>query len=223
MEKNLSPTDRARLQTIEEWREEYRTGKPVYPAAANNSPLVTIAEKETNLYIYSSHRTTRLGRLALCFMNIETGEEAVMWFNVDTYGKRGKRKGKQYRIGEGGQFIPKPRSKFRNFWLEVVGKEPFRWANSHRELKPRLKGLNFMCDTKTSYDSDGKAYMAIKNINLVGTKKAQKEHNFGTKKAQEMCTRDSVNLTADKAYTDFKVPSSESALKPSYPRTQTPS
>jgi len=212
--------ERVRSQTAEEWLEEYSTGKPVYPAAAKSNLPVTLPYKESNIYTYYSHRTTKRGGLVLVFINKETGEEAVMWFNVDIYGKRGKRRGKQYRTGEGGQFIPKRRSKFRKFWLEVVGKEPYRWSLVHRELRPRLKGLVFKCVTKTSYDSHGKHYTEIKNITLVDTKKAQKEHIFSTKKAQEMCTRDSGNRDTDKAYTEIKVPNSGSALKPSYPITQ---
>jgi len=137
--------ERVRLQTTEEWIEEYKTGKPVYPVAAKKNLPVTLPDKESNYYIYRSHRTTYQGRLALSFINIETGEEGIMWINVDTYGKRGKRRGKQYRTGVGGQFIP-PKSKdskFKRFWLDVVGEEPYRWSIVHRELRPRLKGLVF--------------------------------------------------------------------------------
>jgi len=216
--------ERGRLQTTEEWLEEYKTGKPVYPAAAKSNLPVTLPDKESNIYTYDSHRTTKRGRLVLSFINNETGEEAIIWFNVDTYGKRGCKSGKQYRTGAGGQFIsPKSRrSKFKSFWLNVVGKEPYRWSNTYKELSPRLKGLNFKCETKTSYDRDGKAYTEIKDITLVDAKRAQYEHNMSTKKAQEVCTSDSIKHTTDKTYTEFKVPSLESALKPSYPKTQIP-
>jgi len=215
---------RARLQTTEEWLEEYKTGKPVYPAAAKGNLPVTTPDKGSNIYIYDSHRTTERGRLILSFINIETGEEAVMWFNVDTKRKRGKRKGDQYRTGDGGQFIPpkSKKSKFKRFWSKVVGEEPYRWSNTYRELRSRLKGLVFKCETKTSYDSNVNPYTEIKDITLVHTKQAQIMHKSSTKHAQETCTRDSGKHTTDKDYTEFKVPSIKSTLKPSYPKTQRP-
>ena len=164
--------ERVRLQTHDEWIEEYITGKPVSPVAVRNNLPVTIPDKGSNIYIYNSHRTTERGRLILSFINMETGEEAIMWFNVDTYGKRGCKRGQQYRTGEGEQFIPPKsrKSKFKRFWLKVVGEVPYRWSIVHRELRPRLKGLVFKCETKTSYDRDGKAYTKIKDITLVDTK-----------------------------------------------------
>jgi len=216
--------ERVRLQTTEEWLEEYKTDKPVYPAAAKSNLPVTLPDKESNIYTYHSHRTSYQGRLALGFINNETGGEAIIWFNVDTYGKRGRKRGKQYRTGAGGQFIPPKfrKSKLKRFWLNVVGEEPYRWSLVHRELRPRLKGLVFKCETKTSYDSNGSPYTEIKDFTLVDTKQAQKEHNLSTKKAQKMCASDFGNHTIDKALTESKVPSLESALKPSYPKTQIP-
>ena len=63
-------------------------------------------------------------KLALSFINLDTCGEAVMWFNVDICGKRGWNRGKQYRTGAGGKFIP-PRSrisKLKRFWLRIVRK-----------------------------------------------------------------------------------------------------
>jgi len=42
-----------------------------------------------NLYEYQGHRTTKLGCLVLSFVNIETEEEAVAFFNVDVRRQRG--------------------------------------------------------------------------------------------------------------------------------------
>ena len=216
----MNHQERVCKQTNDEWLKEYNTGKPVYPVTVNNSPPVTNLDKENNLYIYDSHRTTRLSRGAFIFINTDTGEEAILWFNVDIYRKRGKRKGEPYRTGYKGQFYPKRRSKFRKFWMDVIGAEPYRWSIVYRQLKSRLKGLTFKCDTETAYDSKGNPYIKINTITLVDTNQAQKEHISGTNKAQEMCTRDTGNHTTDKAYTEFKVPNKESTLKPSYPMTQ---
>ena len=218
----MTSDERAKLQTVEEWLEEYNAGKPVYPATALKDSSHVTPKAHSQIYIFDSHRTTRDSRLVLSFVDEKTDSKAIMWINVDINRKRGEQKGKQYATGEGGQFSPLKRgdSKFRKFWMEVVGKEPYRWSLVHRELKSKLKGLRFNCETKISYDKQGKPYTEITNFTLENTNQAQKLHNSSTKTAQENCTRHLLKAIHHKSLRDFKVPSNKSTQKPSYPRTQ---
>jgi len=100
----------------------------------------------------------------MSFMNIETGEVADAFFNVDIRAQRGLKK--YYRIGNTGQFFPKPHSKFRKFWMAAVGSPPRSWSRAHLEMRPRMKGLIFTGDVTPSRMSNGKNYMMIKNLQL---------------------------------------------------------
>tara|TARA_R110002110_G_scaffold301156_1_gene515222 strand:- start:183872 stop:184414 length:543 start_codon:yes stop_codon:yes gene_type:complete len=131
------------LQSVDEWLADYES-EPVQ--AHNYKPhgrVRAVAETQapTLCLCFDHHRTTRDGRLVLAFLDPE-GRECVAFFNVDIRRQRGPDKGKSYRSGIGGQFLPPVRGRFRAFWLEVVGTPPRRWSEVHHELH-RLKAFHF--------------------------------------------------------------------------------
>lgn len=132
-------------------------------------------------YAFDSFRTTRLSRLVFALVDINTGEEVDVFFNVDIKKQRGQG---EHRTGEGGQFFPLKHSKFRKFWMDTVKKEPYRWSRVHKEIRPRLKDLLFTGDLKQGWHSNGDPYMELTNITVQGTRLAQDWHNEGTKRAQ---------------------------------------
>jgi len=132
-------------------------------------------------YALDSFRTTYLSRLVLALVNINTGEEADTFFNVDINIQRGQGK---HETGEGGQFFPPKKSKFRKFWMSAVKQKPYRWSRVHKEIKSRLKDLLFTGDLKQAWRSNGEPYMKLINITVLGTKGAQDWHNEGTEMAQ---------------------------------------
>jgi len=164
---DISPAERARLQTVEEWLLEYETGKPVMPgtlAQETSQPL------QAPKFSFDSHRTTRNGRLVLVNIDVETGKEAVTFFNVDIKRKRGKYKGTSYQTGVGGQFNVTPRHDFYKFWMDVVGIEPFRWCRVHKELKSKLEGLIFTGELSTGYREDGSPFTQAKHLQKLDTR-----------------------------------------------------
>lgn len=93
-------------------------------------------------------------------------EEVIAFFNCDIRRQRGELKGKTYKTGVGGQFLPPARGKFRAFWQESVGAPPRRWAAVHKEIKPRLKGLSFQGEMYTAEKKDGEPYHKVINLHL---------------------------------------------------------
>ena len=158
-----------------------------------------------NLYEYQGHRTTKQGSLVLSFVNIETEEEAVAFFNVDVRRQRGIKKGDSYRTGQGGQFLPLPRSNFRKFWLKTVGMRPRRWASVHKELKPKLYKMLFTGSPEVAKKSNGRNYIRLKNIrsvkqrgNETETAKEQPCDKFGTAD----CNKEAHVVPANKGVLD---------------------
>lgn len=150
----LKSQERVRLQTNEEWEAENCSGKPVLPAAHHSTILV-----------FDTHRTTRTSRLVLVFLDNKTGEEVVIFFNVDVSVQRGKKRGQFRRTGHRGELFPPPRSKFRKFWRANIAQSPRRWASAHRELKPRLKGRIFTAEITTGFNArNEKPYSVAKNF-----------------------------------------------------------
>jgi hypothetical protein len=186
-------TERVRNQTVDEWLQEYETEKKVFPAQrqiAKPENVTELRSPSTNsmpakaTLAYMGHRTTKLGRLVLAFIDTKTGEEVAAFFNVSIkQGKNGS-KGTSYRTGEGGQFNPPPRGKFHRWWMQTVERAPRRWSRVHKELKPRLEYLEFTADLETAYSGDRKPYVLAKNLqktgHKLGTTWAQKGHKIGT-------------------------------------------
>lgn len=163
----LNPSARAKAQTTDEWLKEYDTGVPVFPGSLA-TPKVTL-ENSASIYRYIGHRTADVqgrasGTLILEFENIATGLLAVTFFNVDVCYQRGDRQGKVRRIGNKGQFLPAPGSKFRKFWMEAVGEEPIRWSTVHKEFRARLSDLLFTGDVEPKRDAKGQPYYEIKAL-----------------------------------------------------------
>ena len=151
-----------------------------YMSSQVSSVLQTLLTQEVgNLYEYQGHRTTKLGSLVLSFVNIETEEEAVAFFNVDVRRQRGPKKGDSYRTGQGGQFLPLPRSNFRKFWSSTVGEDPRRWASVHKELKSKLRGKRFTGNPEVATKGDGRKYIKIRSLSLVEQKGNKTETTLG--------------------------------------------
>ena len=171
--------DRVANQTTEEWIKEYTNGNPVIPA--NNSE----SNKRASIpqLRFDHHRTTnyKTGCVALSFTNLVTNQECVAFFNCDLTRQRGPKKGENYRVGRGGQFLPPKRGKFRAFFLEANGKPPRRWAAVHKELKARFKDLTFTGEMIVGYTKDGKPFNKVKNIRVI---EEQIGDNLGTTKEQ---------------------------------------
>ena len=160
-----------------------------------------------NLYEYQGHRTTKQGSLVLSFVNIETGKEAVAFFNVDVRRQRGPKKGSSYRTGRGGQFLPMPGGNFRKFWSSTVGVNPHRWASVHKELKPKLRRMIFTGNPEVATRGDGRSYIRLKNLSTVGQKRndsgtilEQSCNNFGTTD----CNKETRIALANKGIQDNK-------------------
>jgi hypothetical protein len=177
----ITKTERVKNQTIEEWLKEYTTGIKVMPAALSkdfsHNPRVPSMK-------YDSHRTTKEGSLVMAFIDVETGQELDAFFNVDIKRQRGPYKGKNYRIGQGGQFLPKPRSKFRKFWLTTVVIEPRRWASVHKEMRSKLKKHTFTGNISTSFRKDGSPFMKVNELKIIETVGEQIGNKLETKKEQ---------------------------------------
>jgi len=183
---DLSPGERTRLQTVDEWLLEYETGKPILPGIQEIE--LTRPQIISHILRYESHRTTTSGRLVLVFIDIGTGQEVNAFYNVDIKRIYGKYKGTSYRTGLGGQFNVTPRYKFYKFWMNVVEKKPFRWCKVHKELKSKFGNLKFTGELSTGYKEDGSPFMQVKNLHKVDTTRAQTKHIFDTTEAQLVCT-----------------------------------
>lgn len=190
---NISSAERARLQTVEEWLLEYKTGKPVMPSILTKKQSWP---QSVNVVLrYESHRTTKFSRLItkssrliLAFIDVETGQEVNAFFNADIIRKRGKHKGTTYRTGLGGQFNVTSRHKFYKFWMDIVGEEPTRWCRVHKEMKSKLGKLIFTGELSTGHREDGSPFMQVRNIKKLDTTMAHHRHNLDTTKTQLQCT-----------------------------------
>jgi hypothetical protein len=174
---------------------------PRVPKILESTPIQEVG----SIYEYQGHRTTKQGSLVLSFVNIETEEEAVAFFNVDVRRQRGINKGDSYRTGQGGQFLPLPRSNFRKFWLETIGESPRRWASVHKELKPKLCRMLFTGCPEIAKKCDGRNYIRLKNLRLVERKgnemetaKEQYCDKFGTAD----CNKEARVVPANKGFPD---------------------
>ncbi len=167
-------------QTNEEWLREYETGV-VKPAGKTCRQLHTLE------LVFDHHRTarTKSGSVILCFVEVATGEDYVVFFNADLTWQRSSRKGQLKKIGVGGQFLPPKRGKFRKWWIKTVGAEPKRWSAVHKEITARLKDLKFTGDTDISYKKDGQPFNRIKEVRLL---KPQVRNNLGTSEEQSRDT-----------------------------------
>jgi hypothetical protein len=112
-----------------------------------------------DLWLFDYHCTNLKG-VALNFKSIQGDATAVKFFNSDIQSPRGKR----YPTGAGGQFIPPKRGKFREFWMDAVGEEPYRWSLVHRYMKKEFSGLVFTGETVRAIDSKGNSYLKLTNI-----------------------------------------------------------
>ncbi|MAM70953.1 MAG: hypothetical protein CMP91_07435 [Gammaproteobacteria bacterium] len=173
------PTERVINQTTDDWLAEYESGKRVVSISKN---IGDVPDKP--VFIYKSHRTTKTG-VILSFENTKTFQEVVVHFNADVKYQRGSNKGSYRKLGQNGVFLPLPRSKFRKFWMELIGQEPSRWSAVHKELKARLKGKQFTGETVTKYKSTGEPYIAINGLpkleqdrNKIGTIQKQNWNRF---------------------------------------------
>lgn len=174
----MDSQQRAKLQTMDEWVEELSTGKTVDPRGEGKTQFPELVLPEL---IYDSHRTflnIRTGKgdghVALVFINMLTRNEVVAFFNVDLRRQRGKDKGNCYPVGEGGQFLPRPKCNFRKLWLNLFETEPLRWAASHKGLKSRFRGMLLTAPFEQAYSSKGFPYFKIidaMQIEQIGNKK----------------------------------------------------
>jgi hypothetical protein len=147
----MESQERARLQTTDEWLEEYETGVPVIPAALSPMPASQsiLTKKEILILgplVFDSHRTTKEGSVVLSFIDPETSEEYVAFFNVDIRIQRGDDKGKSYRSGH-----------------KVVGKEPRRWASVYKEFKKGFRGKLFTGEAERCLDKNREPYSKLIN------------------------------------------------------------
>ena len=169
--------NRAYHQTPEEWLQEYKTGVVVEPTENVHRP-VNVLE-----LVFDHHRTarTKSGSVILCFVEVATGQEYLAFFNADLNQQRGSNKGQQRKIGQGGQFLPPKRGKFRKFWMSIVGTEPKRWSTVHKDINARLKDFTFTGDVDKSVKADGTPFNRIKNVTIF---ERQKSNNFDTYEEQ---------------------------------------
>lgn len=208
---DISSAERARLQTVEEWLLEYETGKPVIPGTLSKESVFV---QRTVMLHYDSHRTTKDGRLVMAFIDIHTGQEVDTFFNVNIKRSRGQHKGKSYRTGAGGQFNVTRGCNFVKFWMNVVGREPSRWCRVHKKMKSNLKGLIFTGELSIKYDKNGSSYTQVKTLKTMDTKQTQSMHKSDTSQAHEVGTVKMTKPFSLNAFRQFKVPDTESTLKP---------
>lgn len=158
----MSDEVRVRNQTVDEWIQEYTTGEKVIPKNWSHNTV-----DNTIILEYVTHRTTALGSLVLEFRDPITRSLYSAFFNVDLTVQRGKDKGKRHKVGAKGMFYPPERGKLREWWINIVGKEPKRWASLNKELKPRLSKLNLTGDFDISYTKANKPFNRVKNLKLI--------------------------------------------------------
>lgn len=128
------------------------------PASPSSRPVTTTPQSSWRVLKFEHHKTVRTnGHLILFFRDINTHQLVLAYCNASIEYQRGPKKRQQLKMGMGGQFFPKPWSKFREWWMQVVGHEPTRWANAYKELRSRLKGKLFEAEVVTAYSTSGSA------------------------------------------------------------------
>ena len=148
-------------QTNEEWLEDYISSS----GDIDNQPQVPSWRNRNNddsnhLFRYVYHRTTSTGSAVLEFESLDRGFRGVRFFNVSLIGKRGKR----YPAKLGGQCNPPEHGAFRRFWLQAVGKPPYRWSTVHKQMRSSFRGIVFLGKIKHERDSKGRPYIKIIEI-----------------------------------------------------------
>jgi hypothetical protein len=118
--------------------------------------------RNTLLFRYDYHRTTRKGSVVLEFETLDGKLSAVKFFNVNL----SSRGNKAYPSGYNGQFNPPPRGKFRKFYKKTTGCEPSRWCRVHKSLRNKLRGKVFIGTIEKQMDSNGDYYFKIIEIEL---------------------------------------------------------
>lgn len=161
--------ERIKNQTIDEWVEEYETGKPVIPACTTHKVQSDPVPDECSLVLrYDHHRTANSysGVVVLSFLDDQETEYDA-FFNADLCHQRGPNRGKMRRTGTGGQFLPPRRGTFRKWFRKVTGSDPVRWSTVHKELRARLKNLRFTGDVDQAVNQYGKPFNRLRNIRLL--------------------------------------------------------
>lgn len=215
-------TERVRQQTHKEWWADYDNATAIKPTTRRELNKHTESQKVTGglpkqevtktargcreseakkeKFIFDCFRTTRLGRLVISFTSLNSGIIADTFFNVDIKKQRGKG---EYRTGQGGQFYPKPRSKFRKFWLSIVQKPPLRWSTVHKELRPRLKDYVFTGELKHTERTSGELYTQLIDVRLFGTGKLQNWYKNGTELVQTFGTDKPMKHSIEKVFREI--------------------
>jgi hypothetical protein len=148
-------------QTHEEWLADYNHVSGNTPAYEQSQPWRDRnTDNSIHLFHYVGHRTTRTGSVAMDFETLDHKMKGTCFFNVELISKYGK----NYPAGKRGQFNPKPNSKFRKFWMQAVGKPPYRWSRVHKQMRSSLRGLVFVGKIKPEVDSKGSPYFKIIDI-----------------------------------------------------------
>lgn len=148
-------------QTHEEWLEDYSRSsgdidkQPNIPSWRDRGN-----DDTTHEFRYIDHRTIRTGGLAMDFEILDHKLKATLFFNVNLISKYGTR----YPSGDHGQFNPPANGKFRQFWIQAVGKPPYRWSRVHKSMRSSLRGLVFVGKIKPEIDSKGRPYNKIIEI-----------------------------------------------------------
>ena len=148
-------------QTNAEWLDDHDKAKglqDVTPPTLLNKNV----GRNTLLFRYDYHRTTRKGSVALEFETLDSSLSAVKFFNVNL----SSRGNKPYPSGKGGQFNPPERGKFRKFYKKATGCEPSRWCRVHKSLRNNLRDKVFIGTIEKQMDSNGGYYFKIIDIEL---------------------------------------------------------
>ena len=136
--------------------------QPSKRPAQTESPIIQHAQ-DTDLWLFDFHNTFVRGviqSVALNFKSLDGDKEAVSYFNVILHGRGDN----SYPTGRDGQFIPAKGSKYREFWIDTVGEEPYRWSLVHRYMKKAFEALAFTGESVTAIDAKGKPYLKLTNI-----------------------------------------------------------
>ena len=149
------------IQSDAEWYNDYDNAEGLQdvtpPTLLNKN-----TGRNTLLFRYDYHRTTRKGSVALEFEALDSSLSAVKFFNVNL----SSRGNKAYPSGKGGQFNPPERGKFRKFYKKATESEPSRWCRVHKSLRNNLRGKIFIGTIEKQVDSNGDYYFKIIEIEL---------------------------------------------------------
>jgi len=169
------------LQTNEEWLADHNGENP-RPTADIHSQVLSRDEAmivgfptknsklTPNIFTFLDFRTTRNKSVAMDFISIDLSIKATCFLSVKLVNNRGRK----YRTGTRGQFVPPKNGKFRIFWMSVVGEEPRRWCRVHKSMHSKLRGKYFTGRISKEIDSKGNPYFKLTELKLI--EKAQIEH-----------------------------------------------